>query len=157
MRRSNLRGIRRETTKDDNVFGPDGVLRYFPSLRGFPGGVGRSLRLPPEMPEFVDLKARYLRIFDTMTETHRLDALVFPQMRCELLRFTARTSFRRRRSAKSHIGGLPGIAVPAGYYEVGVLFGLIFVGRQWDEAELLGYAYAYEIGAGRQKATPMLD
>jgi amidase len=50
-----------------------------------------------------------------------------------------------------NIAGLPGIAVPAGYYESGSPFGLIFVGRQWDEAALLGYAYAYENGTNHRK------
>jgi Asp-tRNA(Asn)/Glu-tRNA(Gln) amidotransferase A subunit family amidase len=145
-----------EATKDDNVFGPDGVLRYLPSLADFRAALADP-SLPPEMPEFVDLKARYLRIFDTVMSTHRLDALVFPQMRCELPPLHGKDIIQETTVGEINIAGLPGIAVPAGYYESGSPFGLIFVGRQWDEAELLGYAYAYEIGAGRQKATPMLD
>jgi len=42
--------------------------------------------------------------------------------------------------------------VPAGYYASGAPFGLIFVGRLWDEAALLGYAYAYEQSAGHRRA-----
>jgi amidase len=145
-----------DATKDDDVFGPDGVLRYLHSLADFRAALADP-SLPPEMPEFVDLKARYLRIFDTVMTAHRLDALVFPQMRCELPLLHGKDIIHETTVGEINIAGLPGIAVPAGYYESGSPFGLIFVGRQWDEAALLGYAYAYQIGAGRQKAAPMLD
>ena len=41
--------------------------------------------------------------------------------------------------------GYPTITVPAGYTEEGQLpIGLSFTGQAWDEAELLGFAFAYE-------------
>jgi len=44
-----------------------------------------------------------------------------------------------------NIGGLPGVTVPAGQYASNrAPFGLIFVGRPWSEADLLGFAYDYE-------------
>jgi Asp-tRNA(Asn)/Glu-tRNA(Gln) amidotransferase A subunit family amidase len=143
-----------EATKDEDAFGPDGVLRYLHSLADFKAALADP-PLPPDMPEFVELKARYLRIFETVMNERRLDVLIFPQMRCELPPLHGKDTIQETTVGEINIAGLPGIAVPAGYYKSGSPFGLIFVGRQWDEAALLGYAYAYENGAGRRKA-PML-
>jgi Asp-tRNA(Asn)/Glu-tRNA(Gln) amidotransferase A subunit family amidase len=104
------------------------------------------------MPEFVALKARYLRIFDKVFDEQRLDALVFPQMRCELPPLHGKDTIQETTVGEINIAGLPGVAVPAGYYASGSPFGLIFVGRQWDEGALLALAYAYEQGAGKRKA-----
>ncbi|MDR5735500.1 amidase [Caballeronia sp. LZ025] len=144
-----------EATQDEDAFAPQGVLRYMHSLRDF-GAALANPSLPPEMPEFVELKARYLRIFEQVFDEQRLDALVFPQMRCELPPLHGNDTIQETTVGEINIAGLPGIAVPAGYYESGAPFGLIFVGRQWDEAALLGLAFAYECGAGRRKA-PALD
>ncbi len=45
--------------------------------------------------------------------------------------------------------------VPAGYYASRAPFCLIFVGRQWSEADLLAYAYGYE-QATRHRRPPDL-
>ncbi|MDR5741095.1 MULTISPECIES: amidase [unclassified Caballeronia] len=140
-----------EATRDEDPFAPDGVLKYMHSLADFKAALANP-SLPPEMPEFVELKARYLRIFDKVFDEQRLDALVFPQMRCELPPLHGTDIIQETTVGEINIAGLPGIAVPAGYYESGAPFGLIFVGRQWDEAALLGLAFAYEQGAGRRKA-----
>jgi amidase len=139
-----------EATKGEDAFGPDGVLHYLHNLADFKAALADP-SLPPEMPEFVALKARYLRIFETVMAEHRLDALVFPQMRCELPPLHGKSTIQETTVGEINIAGLPGIAVPAGYYESGSPFGLIFVGRQWDEAALLGYAYAYENGTNHRK------
>ncbi|KND60605.1 Aspartyl-tRNA(Asn) amidotransferase subunit A Glutamyl-tRNA(Gln) amidotransferase subunit A [Candidatus Burkholderia verschuerenii] len=137
-----------EATQDDDQFGPDGVLRYLHNLADFRTALANP-SLPPEMPEFVDVKARYLTIFDAVMSEHRLDALIFPQMRCELPPLHGTDIIQETTVGEINIAGLPGIAVPAGYYASGSPFGLIFVGRQWDEAALLGYAYAYEVSRSR--------
>ncbi|SAL27715.1 amidase [Caballeronia cordobensis] len=143
-----------KATQDEDAFGPDGVLNYMHNLADFKAAL-ENPSLPPEMPEFVDLKARYLRIFEKVFDEQRLDALVFPQMRCELPPLHGKDTIQETTVGEINIAGLPGIAVPAGYYASGSPFGLIFVGRQWDEAALLGLAYAYEQGAGKRKA-PLL-
>ncbi|SAL76838.1 amidase [Caballeronia telluris] len=141
-----------EATRDEDAFGKDGVLHYMQSLADFKAALADP-SLPPEMPEFVELKAHYLSIFEKVMNGHQLDALIFPQMRCELPALHGKETIQETTVGEINIAGLPGIAVPAGYYESGSPFGLIFVGRQWDEAALLGYAYAYELGAGARKAS----
>lgn len=137
-----------EATKGDDVFGPDGILRYMNSLADFRAAIADP-SVPPEMPEFVELKARYLSLFDAVMTAHRLDALIFPQMRCELPMLHGKDVIQETTVGEINIAGLPAVAVPAGHYASGSPFGLIVVGRQWDEAKLLAYAYAYEVAAAR--------
>jgi amidase len=139
-----------KATEDENAFGPDGVLRYMNNLPQFTAALANP-SLPPDISGFIELKARYLRIFEKVFNENRLDALVFPQMRCELPPLHGTDTIQETTVGEINIAGLPGIAVPAGYYQSGSPFGLIFVGRLWDEAALLSYAYAYEQGAGRRR------
>jgi Asp-tRNA(Asn)/Glu-tRNA(Gln) amidotransferase A subunit family amidase len=134
-------------TKDEDAFGADGVLRYLHSLADFRAALADP-SVPPEMPEFVEVKAQYLQIFNAVMDAQRLDALVFPQMRGELPALHGQDVIQETTVGEINIAGLPGVAVPAGFYASGAPFGLIFVGRQWDEGALLGFAYAYEVGAG---------
>jgi Asp-tRNA(Asn)/Glu-tRNA(Gln) amidotransferase A subunit family amidase len=58
-----------------------------------------------------------------------------------------------------NILGAPGVIVPAGEYADGTPFGIIVIGRFWDEASLLGYAYDYEqatIGTSLGRIVPDL-
>jgi amidase len=51
------------------------------------------------------------------------------------------------------VAGTPSITVPSGEVR-GLPIGVVFMGRAWSEAELLGYAYAYE-QATRARKPPM--
>ena len=42
------------------------------------------------------------------------------------------------------IGGFPGVIVPAGYYSIGVPFGLSFGGLKGSEPKLIEIAYGFE-------------
>jgi amidase len=58
-----------------------------------------------------------------------------------------------------NILGAPGVIVPAGEYADGTPFGVIVIGRFWDEASLLGMAYDYEqaaIGTALARVVPTL-
>jgi Asp-tRNA(Asn)/Glu-tRNA(Gln) amidotransferase A subunit family amidase len=90
-----------------------------------------------------------------MTE-YALDALVFPQMRCELPALHGKETIQETTVGEINIAGLPGVTVPAGYYASGSPFGVIFVGRQWDEPALIGFAYAYEQATHHRKAPTLI-
>ena len=60
---------------------------------------------------------------------HRLDAIVAPNSDA---------------SSVLAVGGYPGIAVPAGYSEEGVPFGIVFGGLRGYEPRLIEMAYAFE-------------
>jgi Asp-tRNA(Asn)/Glu-tRNA(Gln) amidotransferase A subunit family amidase len=47
---------------------------------------------------------------------------------------------------------MPVVTVPAGYYDSGAPFNLVFVGKLWSEAELLSFAYDYEQATKHRKA-----
>ena len=59
-----------------------------------------------------------------------------------------------------NILGTPGVILPAGEYADGTPFGVIVIGRFWDEANLLGLAYDYElasVGTSLARVVPTHD
>jgi len=132
-----------EATAEQDVFAPGAILGYLRNLAQFPDALANPSR-PPDLSEFIALKATYLKIFDAVMTEHRLDALVFPQMRCELPTFGSKETIQETTVGELNIAGLPGVTVPAGYYQSGSPFGIIFVGRQWSEPGLISMAYAFE-------------
>lgn len=108
--------------------------------------------IPPDLSEFIALKEAYLNIFDEVFARHRLDGVVFPQMREELPPLHGEGMIQETTVGEIDIAGLPGVNVPAGYYHSGSPFSLIFVGHLWSEADLLSHAYAYESGTKHRRA-----
>lgn len=78
--------------------------------------------------------------------------LVFPQMRDELPPLHGGRAINETTVCEINIAGLPGVTVPAGFYASGAPFNLIFVGRMWSEADLLGFADAYEQATHHRRA-----
>ena len=48
----------------------------------------------------------------------------------------------------------PALSVPSGYVGEGLPQGLQIMGRAWDEAKILGYAYAYEQATHYRRPPP---
>ena len=142
-------------TASQDALGPSGVLGFMHSLPQFATALVDP-SYPPDISEFIELKERYLRIFDQVMTGKNLDAMVFPQMRCELPPLHGTETIQETTVGEINIAGLPGVTVPAGYYESGSPFGLIFVGRQWEEARLIAMAYAYEQATQHRKIPGML-
>ena len=130
-------------TKIDNPFGPNGVLSYLNSLPDFRASLADPTK-PPDLPDFIALKTAYLEIIEDVYHRHRLDALVFPQMRKEVPGLNSGEAIQETTVDELNIAGLPAVTVPAGYYTSGAPFEIIFVGQLWQEAELLAQAFAYE-------------
>jgi len=110
----------------------------------------------PNQADFIALREHYLALFDQVFHRHRLDALIFPQMRSALPGLIDARPIAETTVSEINIAGLPGITVPAGYYESGAPFCLVFVGRPWSEARLLSFAYDYE-QATRHRRSPVLE
>jgi amidase len=135
------------TAKED-AFGPGGVLGFRPNLPRFGPRLADPGR-PPDLSDVIAVKEAYLQTFDAVFTRERLDGLAFPQMRDQMPLLHGPGTIRGTTVSEINIAGLPGVTVPAGYYAAGALFCLIFVGRQWSEADLLAYAYGY----GYEQAT----
>ncbi|XWN21756.1 MAG: amidase [Roseibium sp.] len=132
-----------EAVSEEDPFSEGGVLSFLPSLADFRKAMEAPLS-PPEMPEFMALKASYLTLLDKVFKHHSLDALVYPQMQYELPGLHSGEVILETTVGELNIAGTPGVTVPAGYYSSGAPFELIFLGRQWTEAELIAMAFAYE-------------
>jgi aspartyl-tRNA(Asn)/glutamyl-tRNA(Gln) amidotransferase subunit A len=85
-------------------------------------------------------------------EQHALDGLVFPQLRDALPPREGTETLHETTVCEINIAGLPGVTVPAGYYESGSPFNLIFVGSRWSEPALLAMAYDYETATGHRRS-----
>jgi amidase len=138
------------------VFSPAGVLGYMRNLPHFAACLADPGR-PPDLSDFVALREAHLEIIEAVFAAAQLDALVFPQMRAELPHLDSGQAIAETTVNEINIAGLPGVTVPAGYYASGAPFNLIFVGRQWSEAELLGYAYSYESATRHRHGRPRLN
>jgi len=143
-----------KATAKEDAFAPSGVLGFMPNLPQFAACLADPAR-PPDLSEFIAVKAAYLEIFDAVFTRERLDALAFPQMRSALPPLHGTEPIHETTVSEINIAGLPGVTVPAGYYASGAPFGLVFVGRMWSEADLLAYAYAYE-AATKHRRAPVL-
>jgi len=142
-------------TASEAAFGPDGVLSYLNHLPQFVACL-QAPTVPPDLSDFITLKARYLQIVDAVFLRERLDGLVFPQMREELPAAMTGQTIQETTVGEINIAGLPAVTLPAGYYASGAPFGLLFVGRLWSEADLLAYAYGYET-ATQHRRIPVLS
>lgn len=142
-------------TAAEDPYGPTGVLSFMPNLPQFVQAAAAPAT-PPDMSEFIALKAQYLRLFNAVFAEQQLDAMVMPQMRQELPPRLGKDVIQETTVGEINIAGLPGVTVPAGYYASGAPFNLIFVGPQWSEAPLLALAYAYE-KATQHRTAPTLS
>lgn len=143
-------------TAEENPFDLKGVLHYLSSLPDFQSCLAAPT-LPPAQPRFVAAKEAYLRIIDAVFARERLDALVFPQMRCEVPALHSREEIATTTVSEINIAGLPGVTVPAGFYRSGAPFCLMIVGRLWSEADLLAYAYDYECATQHRRPPQLSD
>lgn len=137
-------------TSAEPVFERGGVLSFLPNMPAF-AAILENPGAPPDLSDFMALKASYLEIVEEVFTRENLDGLVFPQMRGELTPLHGPQTIQETTVGEINISGLPGVTVPAGYYASGSPFGLIFVGRLWSEADLLAYAYNYEVATAHRR------
>lgn len=132
-----------EATDLEEVTGPGTILGFLYELPDFVEAI-KSPNTPPAMPAFIELKQRYLELIDEVFARHELDGLVYPQMLEEIPELHSGDPIRETTVGELNIAGLPAITVPAGYYQSGAPFELIFLGQKWSEPALIQQAYAYE-------------
>ena len=144
-----LADFAKATASQSDIFGPDGRMAYAHGLPQFAACLADP-SLPPDLSEFIAAKeaAAFAEVFDR----HRLDALVFPQMRSEIAGLRDGTFIQETTVSEINIADLPGIVVPAGYFRSVAPFCLIIIGRQWSKGDLLAYTYAYEQATKHRRA-----
>ena len=125
-------------------YAPDGLLAILPKMFEAVRCGLVDPTAPPDLSAFLALRLAYLGAFEAALDAHGLDGLVFPQSFAEPPGVFEKTPYPATTVSEINIAGVPGVTVPAGAYASGAPFSLIFVGRMWSEAQLLGYAYAYE-------------
>src|SRR5690606_7162586 len=97
-----------------------------------------------DLSNFAEVRTKYLEIFNEVMDRHDLDALFFPQMYKETPLLGNNENIGATTVSEINIAGVPLVNVPGGYYESGAPFSVVFVGKMWTEADLLGMAYDYE-------------
>ena len=124
-------------------FGDGGALAYERMHPAFVASLADPSK-PPNLHEFRALREQYIAVFNSVMDSHRLDALIFPQSLSEAPLLLSDANIIPTSISPINIGGFPGVCVPGGYYPSGTPFGIIIVGRLWDEERVLRIAYAYE-------------
>lgn len=125
--------------------GPSGPLGYYANLKGFRAS-HKHPAAPVDLSAFNRVRAKYVRTFDRVMDSQRLDALVFPQETAAIGSLYG-GGVSSTTVSEINIAGLPAVILPAGAYPDGKPFALIFIGRKWSEAQLLSLAYDYEHAA----------
>jgi Asp-tRNA(Asn)/Glu-tRNA(Gln) amidotransferase A subunit family amidase len=136
-------------------FGADGILGRLAQNSAVVRTSLEDPTLPPDLSEFLAARVAYLTLFNKVMADNQLDGLVFPQSEGPLPGIFDKAEYLATTVSEINIAGLPGVTVPAGEYANGAPFALIFVGRMWSEAELLGFAYDYE-QATKHRIVPVL-
>lgn len=143
------------------------------SGREYTRGRGRGDRPPPaparpsateEGDAYQAWRHQIRTLFRHVLEDHDLDGLFFPQSGTpnrNVVEDPERPDYNPNNWAElpSNIIndlGLPVVTVPFSYYDDGTPFVLAWIGDTWTEAELLGYAYAFEQST-RARRAPVLS
>ena len=140
-----------QATNFDELVNPGSNLAFLYELPDFIKAI-QSPNEPPELTDFIKLKKTYLHEIRKVFSELKLDALVYPQMLEEIPGLFSGNAIRETTVGELNIAGLPAVTVPAGYYQSGAPFELIFLGLQWTEKELIEIAFAYEQSTSHRRS-----
>lgn len=128
--------------EDGDLFGPGGLLEPPADDLAYLAAVANPTAVP-DLSAYVDYRNEYIRVFREVMEANDLDAIVFPQAPEEYPGVFSEQMISQTASGMN-TANFPGVVVPAGAYESGTPFALLFVGDLWTEGQLLSFAYDYE-------------
>ncbi|HEX4152649.1 MAG TPA: amidase [Steroidobacteraceae bacterium] len=111
---------------------------------------------PPALQSFRAVREHYIATFNAVMNREHLDALVFPQSLAEAPLLASDVNIIPTSVSHINIGGFPAISVPAGYYSSGTPFGIVIIGRLWDEPRILALAFDYEQHVRARKAPDLV-
>lgn len=127
-----------------NLFDEGGLVRIIVNEFEVAKGSLDDPEAAPDLSEFNAVQETYRHTFSTVLNEHNLDALVFPQMLTRTPSLNSNSNIAASSIEAINILGTPGVNVPAGFYNNGAPFSLMFMGDLFSEAELLSMAYDYE-------------
>ncbi|MDQ8043504.1 MAG: amidase family protein [Solirubrobacteraceae bacterium] len=97
---------------------------------------------------FIQYRQTYRNMLKQWMDDNGVDAVVYPGQLSDIhLNDSIQPSFGRR-DPQGSAAGVPNVIFPAGKNDHGQPINLQLQGREWDDAKLLGYAYAFEAKAG---------
>ncbi|HEY0944390.1 MAG TPA: amidase family protein [Opitutaceae bacterium] len=123
----------------------------------------------PETLKGLETEEAYRVAFTKAMDAAKIDALVFPTWaQLPVINGDRNTQLMTDTpNPKGGVTGLsasltfvastmqwPGLSVPSGYLGEGLPVGLQIVGRAWDDAKIIGYAYAYEQATHHRRPPP---
>jgi len=129
----------------------------------------RPVAEDPETIEGLKNEARYRDGFTAAMDAARIDAVVFPTFaQLPVINGDRNTQILtdpKPGGGPTALGSSltfvasslqwPAISVPRGYLGEGLPQGLQILGRAWDEAKIIGYAYAYEQATHHLRPPPL--
>lgn len=136
------------------------------------GGRGGRAPTPPARPSateagdaFQAWRKDIRELFRGVLEENELDGLFFPQSGVpnrDLIEDPERPDFNPNNWAELPSNvindfGIPVVTVPYAYFDDGTPFVLAWIGDMWSEAELLGYAYAFEQATMARRAPDLVE
>jgi len=120
----------------------NGGLFHVSLAAGMPGRLGSKGRDSREYKLALAKRAAIQQIILKLMEDQKLDALVYPTLtRKPAMIGDAQGGSSCQLSAST---GFPAISMPAGFTADGLPIGVELLGRPFDDAKLVSYAYAYE-------------
>lgn len=148
---------------DSNYKDPVQIMRNplrLPQFRNTTPYTGTGPMSDADLKAFIDYRKEYRARLATWMDANGVDAVVFPGQLSDIhLNDSIQPSFGRR-DPQSSASGVPTVIFPAGTNDHGQPINLQLQGKEWDDLELLGYAYAYEqVAKGSRQTTlaPRLD
>jgi amidase len=123
----------------------------------------------PDTIKGLETENAYRAVFTKAMDSQRIDALIFPTWaQLPVINGDRNTQITTGEpNPKGGVTGLgasltfvastmqwPGLSVPSGYLGEGLPVGLQIVGRAWDDAKIIGYAFAYEQATHYRRPPP---
>ncbi len=109
-----------------------------------------------DLSKFVEVRTKYLEYINETMDKYDLDALVYPQMFKESPLLSTEDNIGATTVSEINVAGVPLVTVPSGYYDSGSPFAIVFVGKLWSEASLLGMAFDYEQATQSREAPTLV-
>ena len=118
-----------------------------PQFRNTTPYTGTGAMTPEQSAAFQAARAAYRAQLGAWMDAQGVDAVVFPGQLSDIhLNDSIQPSFGRR-DPQASAAGVPNVIFPAGFNDHGQPINLQLQGKEFDDAKLLGYAYAFEAKA----------